>query len=248
MSEDFEKKEEEEKLEFTAEGEALGYISLDQARVLALRTARDEPDFYGPVYSQRNLIREVLESQEGEDYYQIRLSYRPADRFNGTAGAELFTIDKLGGIESRQLLAAPRPKSIILPALSILTGLVVVGALSVGLYLMGVFSPGVTGMAGGLNASDRSAVHVYIEPDATANLVSPDGEVSVSVPVGSVKASGNLTYSGVTRSELPKLPDGAIAVPKAFDLSLVQEADVESVDKFASVSYTHLTLPTILLV
>ena len=98
MSEDFEKKEEEEKLEFTAEGEALGYISLDQARVLALRTARDEPDFYGPVYSQRNLIREVLESQEGEDYYQIRLSYRPADRFNGTAGAELFTIDKLGGI------------------------------------------------------------------------------------------------------------------------------------------------------
>ena len=36
-------KKDEDKLEFTAEGEALGYISLDQARVLALRTARETP-------------------------------------------------------------------------------------------------------------------------------------------------------------------------------------------------------------
>ena len=36
----------EEKFEFTAEGEALGYISLAQARLLALRHARDNRDFY----------------------------------------------------------------------------------------------------------------------------------------------------------------------------------------------------------
>ena len=38
---------EEEKLDFTREGEAVGYISLDQARVLAMRTARETPDEYG---------------------------------------------------------------------------------------------------------------------------------------------------------------------------------------------------------
>ena len=32
---------------FTPEGEALGYISLDQARVLAIRHARENTDFYG---------------------------------------------------------------------------------------------------------------------------------------------------------------------------------------------------------
>tara|TARA_B100000315_G_scaffold145098_1_gene134046 strand:+ start:3463 stop:3741 length:279 start_codon:yes stop_codon:yes gene_type:complete len=41
-------KKEEEKLEFTPEGETLGYISLDQARVLAIEHARDNRDFYGP--------------------------------------------------------------------------------------------------------------------------------------------------------------------------------------------------------
>ena len=33
---------EEEKFDFTPEGEAVGYISLDQARVLAMRHAREE--------------------------------------------------------------------------------------------------------------------------------------------------------------------------------------------------------------
>ena len=40
-------KKEEEKLEFTPEGETLGYISLDQARVLALQYARDNREIYG---------------------------------------------------------------------------------------------------------------------------------------------------------------------------------------------------------
>ena len=40
----------EEKFEFTTEGEALGYISLDQAQVLAMRTAREAPGVYGTTY------------------------------------------------------------------------------------------------------------------------------------------------------------------------------------------------------
>ena len=36
-----------EKFDFTAEGEALGYISLAQARLLAMQTARETPGNYG---------------------------------------------------------------------------------------------------------------------------------------------------------------------------------------------------------
>ena len=39
---------EEDKVDaFTAEGEALGYISLAQARLRAMQTARDDPGDYG---------------------------------------------------------------------------------------------------------------------------------------------------------------------------------------------------------
>ena len=46
MGEDPEKQE-EEKFDFTLEGEAVGYISLDQARLLAMQTASDTPGNYG---------------------------------------------------------------------------------------------------------------------------------------------------------------------------------------------------------
>ena len=42
-------KKEEEKFDFTSEGEVLGYISLDQARVLAVQHARENTDFKGYV-------------------------------------------------------------------------------------------------------------------------------------------------------------------------------------------------------
>ena len=51
MAEDQDKKE-EEKFEFTPEGESLGYISSDQARVLAMRTARESPGVYGPTFQE----------------------------------------------------------------------------------------------------------------------------------------------------------------------------------------------------
>ena len=37
----------EDSFEFNSAGEAVGYISMAQARVLARRTARDEPGDYG---------------------------------------------------------------------------------------------------------------------------------------------------------------------------------------------------------
>ena len=56
----------EKKLEFDATGQEVAYISLDQARVLALRHARDNRDFYGRRYAQRDLVWDVLEAEETE--------------------------------------------------------------------------------------------------------------------------------------------------------------------------------------
>ena len=99
--------QEEEKFDFTGEGEAVDYISLEQARVLAIRHARDNPDFYGASYSGINLVWEAISLEEGEDYYDIKLSFRPAGRFRGDPGIEQFTIDKTGNIEIRQMLDEP---------------------------------------------------------------------------------------------------------------------------------------------
>ena len=59
MAEDPDKTD-EEKFEFTAEGEALGYISADQARVLAIRHARDNREYYGRRYQWQELVWEVI--------------------------------------------------------------------------------------------------------------------------------------------------------------------------------------------
>ena len=67
-------KKEAEKFAFTSEGEVLGYISLDQGRVLAVQQARENTDFYGLGYAEANLVWEVTNQEETEDYYDIRLS------------------------------------------------------------------------------------------------------------------------------------------------------------------------------
>ena len=59
MADDANSKE-EEKFEFTPKGEALGYISVDQARVLAIQHARDNTGFYGPSYARVTLVWEIL--------------------------------------------------------------------------------------------------------------------------------------------------------------------------------------------
>ena len=105
MAEDNEK--EEEKFDFTPELE--GYISLDEARVLALQHARDNREVYSP-YSEVALVFEVVDAGETEDFYEVTLSFRPIGRFAGSPGLEQFIISKTGTIEVRQLLELPIPE------------------------------------------------------------------------------------------------------------------------------------------
>ena len=78
----------EDKFDFTSEGEAVGYISLDQARVLAMSTARDTPGEYGGAFRDASMAFAVTASEETEDYYEITLSIRPQGEFLGTPGQE----------------------------------------------------------------------------------------------------------------------------------------------------------------
>ena len=119
----------DEKQEFTPAGETLGYVSLDQARVLALQHARDNRNFYRR-YAKRNLIWEVTSAGESEDYYEVRLSYRPARGFRGHPGVEQFTIDKTGPVEFRQILQEPRPSR-----RRTVVGLIVVLAVGVAIFV-----------------------------------------------------------------------------------------------------------------
>ena len=73
MAEEEDKKD-EEKLEFDSTGQAVAYISLDQARVLAMEHARDNRDIYGRRYRRRELAWEVVTQEESEDYSDIRLN------------------------------------------------------------------------------------------------------------------------------------------------------------------------------
>ena len=58
-------------------------------------------------------------------------------------------------------------------------------------------------------------------PDEPAQLVSPQGDVSVDLEAGSISTRAQLPYETVEPAAIPQLPSGYVAVPKAFDLSVI---------------------------
>jgi len=125
-------KKEEEKFEFDAAGEALGYISLDQARVLAMRTARETPGAYGRRLRGVPMAFEVAGEEETEDHYVVTLSFRPEGEFAGTQGQEQFFIEKEGAVAIRQVLGLPRRAGERrFPVIPVAIGLLVVALVAV---------------------------------------------------------------------------------------------------------------------
>lgn len=117
MSEDLGKFE---KFDFTSDGEVVSYISCEQAAILAMRLAREDSNFYSPdragttfVWTWIKLAWEVISCEEGEDFYDVRLAFRPSGRFSGRPGIEQFIIDKAAEYdgdwmpEVRQVLDEP---------------------------------------------------------------------------------------------------------------------------------------------
>ena len=109
MSNDYDDQEEKlDSFEIDDAGEATGYISLDQARVLAMRSARTEPGEYGR-FTRSPMAFEVVEEEETEDHYVVTLAFRPQGEYSGGSGREQFFIEKEGGVAHRQVLDLPRP-------------------------------------------------------------------------------------------------------------------------------------------
>ena len=142
---DQDEKKEDKTDAFTPEGEALGYISLDQARVLAIRTARETPGAYGPRLIPLPMAFEVTGQEETEDHYLITLSFRPEGQFAGTPGQEQFFITKEGVVAIRQVLSLPMPaRERRFPVMPVAIGL---AAVAVVVVLLVVFAGG--GLSGG---------------------------------------------------------------------------------------------------
>jgi len=96
-----------EKIEFISEGGSLLYISLSQARLMAVRTARASPARrYGML--RRKMVFDVINDYEDEDTYTIVLSFRPEGDFDGTPGQERFKFRKTGEFEDREVLSPPK--------------------------------------------------------------------------------------------------------------------------------------------
>ena len=147
MAED--KDNEQEKFDFTSEGE--GYISLAEARVLAVRAAVETPGDYSRNFRRLTMVFEVVESGEDEDFFTVTLSFRPQRNFAGTPGQEQFVVGKEGTIAVRQVLSLPIPTSASppdtgrsgggFPVLPVAIVLVVVGAIAAVVVLMGFGEP-----------------------------------------------------------------------------------------------------------
>ncbi|MCI0779678.1 MAG: hypothetical protein J4N93_00160 [Chloroflexi bacterium] len=205
-AEDQEKKD-EEKFEFTAEGEALGYISLDQARVLAMRTAREAPGVYGRRFRNVRMAFEVAAEEETEDHYVVTLSFRPQGTFAGTPGQEQFFIGKEGAVEHRQVLDVPRVAGRRFPLIPAAVGLVGVAVAVVAVVVV------VGGFGGGGDVGN--------EPDGTtAVAIPPPGSVATAAAVQSVSPA---RAPGPTRTPQAVTPptvtaSGAVPVPTPTNL------------------------------
>ena len=218
MAED--KNNEEEKFDFTSEGE--GYISLDEARVLAIRTAVASPGDYGRDFRGTLMVFNVVESTETDDHYMVTLSVRPQGNFDGTPGQEQFVVGKDGTIAVRQVLGLPIQTSAQLagtaskgggfPVLPAAIGLVIVGAIAaVGAAFVLMSSGGDNVPIAAVSPTETPAAVVIPAdtPEPTANIAATVeagiqkglGKRPTSVPVPTATYRGS--YFGYFRTPIP---------------------------------------------
>ena len=135
--------EKEDSFEIDSAGEVTGYISLDQARVLAMQMATDEPGNYGQSFEGVRMAFEVVAQERTEDHYVITLSFRPEGDFAGVRGEEQFFFEHVGAIAHRQVLRLPRKRSRF-PIIPAVMGIAFVGVIAAGaiFVLSGDSDPG----------------------------------------------------------------------------------------------------------
>ena len=101
---------EEEKFDFTGEGEAVNYISMPQAVVRARRLARENDERYKERFGWGEVVWTELRSETiGEDYYRVVLQFSRPQRgiLEEQTGEEEFLFDFTGTLLDRQVLLWP---------------------------------------------------------------------------------------------------------------------------------------------
>ena len=81
-------------------------ISLERARLVVVQHAGQNRDVYG-TYASEALVWEVASAEEQEEFFYVKLNYKPFGRFDGTPGLEEFIVEKDGTITFRQVLSEP---------------------------------------------------------------------------------------------------------------------------------------------
>ena len=99
----------EDKFEFTSDGEALGYIGLDQAVLLARQSSRQLDDEIRQRLNWATVVWETSYSDQREDSYQIVLRFRPPVRRleEEQTGEVEFLFSLVGELIDQQVIAWP---------------------------------------------------------------------------------------------------------------------------------------------
>ena len=95
--------------EFDSAGEAIGYVSLDQAVLQALRLARQDEGGHLQRLGWDEITWTEASSEQREDFYRVVLHFRPPSRdvADEQTGEEEFVFDLTGNLEFRQVLVWP---------------------------------------------------------------------------------------------------------------------------------------------
>ena len=212
MAED--KGSKEDKFDFDSAGEAPEYISLEQARLVATQTARESPGQYGEALAGVRMVFQLVEQEEGEDYYVMTLSFRPEGDFVGTPGQEQFFVEKEGTVADRQVLSLPRAAgSRRIPVAPVAIGvvlLVIVGG--VGAVFAG-------GLLGGEDNGAAPVVVVIPTNTPTPSPTSPPEPTSTATPGPTTPPTplptGTIMPVPPTSTPVPPRPTGTTAPVRA---------------------------------
>lgn len=102
-------KEDEPKIEFDSAGQAIAYMSFDQAVLRARLLARQHDDKYRERLGWDEIVWAELAAEPREDSYRVVLQFRRPTRQlqEEQTGQEEFIFDPLGNLLDRQVLAWP---------------------------------------------------------------------------------------------------------------------------------------------
>jgi peptidylprolyl isomerase len=206
-----EEDKQEDKSDFTAAGDEQGYISLQQARILAMRTASEEPVNYEQGLATASMVYEVAEQKEGEDYYEITVSFRPEGNFAGTPGREQFFIAKDGGIARRQLLALPVVRRSI-PAVPVAIALVAIVAVAA------VVAIGI-GLTTGFGRGNEAVTNFSVLTNTPFPVATKPPAPATSVPAANLDATPVSTEieTPPTTESVPTSATGTVTTPSGLE-------------------------------